>query len=186
MKRQIILRGILGIPVGITIGYLIAIVISFIWAEGYYAPCAPDLVEAMGNEINGVILQTLLSGLLGAGFAAGSVIWEIESWSIVKQTAVYFGIVSVIMMSVLDGAQHSRFYQLLWHFRPDLRGNLGDRVRDWQVYGEKNERGLIADEKRRGKGRGRMNGFSFGRLIPAIQIFRKPVPILMFGKKIPL
>lgn len=98
MKRQIILRGILGIPVGITIGYLIAIVISFIWAEGYYAPCAPDLVEAMGNEINGVILQTLLSGLLGAGFAAGSVIWEIESWSIVKQTAVYFGIVSVIMM----------------------------------------------------------------------------------------
>lgn len=98
MKKQMILRGILGIPVGITIGYLITIVISLIWADGYYVPCVPDLAETMGNEINGVILQTLLSGLLGAGFAAGSVIWEIESWGIVKQTAVYFGIASVIMM----------------------------------------------------------------------------------------
>lgn len=100
MKRQIILRGIFGIPVGITIGYLIGIVISFIWAEGYYVPCVPDLAEAMGNEINGVILQTLLSGLLGAGFAAGSVIWEIERWGIVKQTGVYFVIISVIMMPI--------------------------------------------------------------------------------------
>lgn len=34
------------------------------------------------------------------GFAASSVIWEMEDWGIVKQTGIYFGIVSVIMMPV--------------------------------------------------------------------------------------
>lgn len=54
----------------------------------------------MGNEINAVILQTVLCGLLGTGFAAVSVIWQIESWSIVKQTGIYFLIISIIMMPV--------------------------------------------------------------------------------------
>ncbi len=51
----------------------------------------------MGNEINAVIVQTILYGILGVGFAASSVIWEIDSWSIVKQTGIYFSIISVIM-----------------------------------------------------------------------------------------
>ena len=33
----------------------------------------------MGNEINAVIVQTILYGLLGVGFAASSVIWEMDS-----------------------------------------------------------------------------------------------------------
>lgn len=100
MKKQIILRGFLGFPIGIAIGYCITIVISLIWAEGYYAPCVPELVSAVGNEINGVIVQALLTGLLGVGFGACSVIWEIEQWGIMKQTGVYFGIVAVIMMPI--------------------------------------------------------------------------------------
>ncbi len=54
----------------------------------------------MGNEINAVIVQTILYGLLGVGFAASSVIWEIDSWSIVKQTGIYFSIISVIMLPI--------------------------------------------------------------------------------------
>ena len=100
MKRKIILRGISGFPLGITIGYIITIIISLIWADGYYTPCMPELSAIMGNEINAVILQTALCGLLGAGFAASSVIWEMENWSIVKQTGIYFLIISLIMMPV--------------------------------------------------------------------------------------
>ncbi|WP_434309336.1 DUF3021 domain-containing protein [Hominifimenecus sp. rT4P-3] len=100
MKKKLILRGILGFPLGITIGYCITILISLVWADGYYSPCVPELISVMGNEIYAVLFQALLSGLLGAGFGASSVIWEIESWSIVKQTGIYFGIVSVIMMPV--------------------------------------------------------------------------------------
>ncbi len=98
MKKKIILRGIFGIPIGLAINYLITIFISLIWANGYYSPCVPELITIMGNEINAVILQAVLSGVLGAGFAAGSVIWDIEHWSIVKQTGIYFIVISLIMM----------------------------------------------------------------------------------------
>ncbi len=100
MKKKIVLRSILGFPIGITIGYFIAILISLCSGNGEYVPCVPELVSVMGNEINAVILQALLCGLLGAGFAASSVIWEIENWSIMKQTGIYFIIISVIMLPI--------------------------------------------------------------------------------------
>jgi len=100
MKIKIILRSISGIPIGISIGYLISIIISLIWGKGYYSPCVPELITVMGNEINAVIIQTILCGILGAGFAASSLIWEIEAWNIVKQTGVYFLIISFLMMPV--------------------------------------------------------------------------------------
>lgn len=100
MKKKIVLRGILGFPLGVAAGYLITIIISLIWANGYYSPCVPELVAIMGSEIKAVSLQALLSGILGTGFAAISVIWEIENWSIVKQTGIYFIISSLIMLPI--------------------------------------------------------------------------------------
>lgn len=100
MKKKIMLRSALGFPIGITIGYFITIFISLGWADGYYSPCVPELITVMGNEINAVIFQALLCGLLGIGFAASSVIWEIEHWSLMKQTGIYFLIISIIMMPV--------------------------------------------------------------------------------------
>lgn len=100
MKKKIIKRSLLGLPLGITMGYLITILISLVWANGYYSPCVPELVSIMGNEINAVILQTVLCGILGTGFAASSVIWEMDNWSIVKQTGIYFSIISVIMLPI--------------------------------------------------------------------------------------
>lgn len=110
MKKKIILRGALGFPLGITIGYLITIIISLFFADGYYSPCVPELISMLGNEINAVMLQALLCGLLGTGFAACSVIWEIEHWSIAKQTGIYFSIICIIMLPiayVLHWMEHS-------------------------------------------------------------------------------
>lgn len=100
MKKQAFLRGLLGFPLGIAIGYIITIFISIGLGKGYYSPCIPGLVDAMGSEINAVILQTVLSGLLGSSFAACSVIWEIDDWSIAKQTFIYFMITAFVMMPI--------------------------------------------------------------------------------------
>lgn len=100
MGKKIILRSILGFPIGISIGYLITIFISLAFANGYYQPCVPQLISTMGNEINAIILQTLLCGLLGTGFAVSSIIWEIDNWSIIKQTGIYFIIISVTMLPI--------------------------------------------------------------------------------------
>ncbi|MCI8410246.1 MAG: DUF3021 domain-containing protein [Lachnospiraceae bacterium] len=98
MKKKIILRGTIGIPTGITIGYLITIFSSLVLGKGYYSPCVPELVSKMGNEINAVILQTILCALIGVVFGSGSVVWEMEHWSIAKQTGIYFLISSFVMM----------------------------------------------------------------------------------------
>lgn len=100
MKKKIVLRSMLGFPLGLAIGYVITIIISLIWADGYYAPCVPELAVIMGSEIKAVLIQSLLCGLLGSGFAAASVIWELDDWSLVKQTGIYFLIVSAIMMPI--------------------------------------------------------------------------------------
>ncbi|MBQ7774400.1 MAG: DUF3021 domain-containing protein [Lachnospiraceae bacterium] len=100
MKKQAILRGMIGIPVGISLGYIITILISLVHGEGYYAACVPALIEMAGSEINAVILQTILCGILGMTFAASSIIWELDHWSIAKQTGVYFLITAFVMLPI--------------------------------------------------------------------------------------
>ncbi len=100
MKKTLIIRGLFGIPVGIAISYLITILMSLIQGEGNYFPCVPDLITQMGSEMNAVLLQTLLSAILGAVCGASSVIWEMESWSLFKQTLLHFIILSASMLPV--------------------------------------------------------------------------------------
>ena len=100
MKKKIFLRGLSGIPTGLAIGYLITIITSLIWGNGYDFPCVPELAVMMGSEINAVLLQGFLCGVLGMGFAASSVIWDMEDWGLVKQTGIYFLIDSVTMMPI--------------------------------------------------------------------------------------
>ncbi len=100
MKKKITMRCILGFPIGIALGYIITIFSSLGWANGYYSPCVPELISVMGSEINAVILQTLLCGIIGSIFAASSVIWEIEHWSLVKQSGIYFLIILLTFIPI--------------------------------------------------------------------------------------
>lgn len=102
MKKKMILRavlrGALGAPIGLAIGYLLTILSSLCFADGYYAPCVPQLAAAMGSEIKAVLVQAALSALLGVSFSACSVIWDIEHWGLMKQTGAYFFINTLVMM----------------------------------------------------------------------------------------
>ena len=100
MKKKVLLRGLLGFPLGICLGYIITIVLSLVWGHGNFSPCVPALITTMGSEIGAVVLQAALSGILGAVFAMCSVIWEMEDWSIVRQTGTYFAITAVTMMPI--------------------------------------------------------------------------------------
>lgn len=100
MKKEIIRRIVVGLMTGIAVSYLITIGISISLCDGNYYPCVPSLVERFGSETTAVIVQTVLSALLGAGFAGSSLIWEKDDWSLLKQTGIYFAIVTVLMMTV--------------------------------------------------------------------------------------
>ena len=103
MKKKTIRRGLFGLPIGITIGFVITLIISACVGDGSFYPVTPELIGAMGNELNAVILQTVLCAIMGAGFAAASVIWELDSWSLAKQSGIYFltmGIFTAIFVVV--------------------------------------------------------------------------------------
>ena len=82
MKKKIIMRGLFGLPTGIAIGFVITLIISACIGNGSFYPVTPELIDTMGNELNAVILQTVLCAIMGVGFAAASVIWELDSWSL--------------------------------------------------------------------------------------------------------
>lgn len=100
MKKKIIMRGLLGLPTGIAIGFVITLIISACIGNGSFYPVTPELIDTMGNELNAVVLQTVLCAVMGVGFAAASVIWELDSWSLAKQSGIYFMIISVIMLPI--------------------------------------------------------------------------------------
>ncbi len=100
VMKKIISRGFLGIPLGITISNILALVISVIAGDGEYYPYVPALAVSVSGSLNAAVLQTVLSGVLGAVFGAASLIWEKESWSLVKQSAVYFFIVAAAMLPI--------------------------------------------------------------------------------------
>lgn len=130
MKKKIIMRSLLGFPLGIAMGYLITILISLCWANGYYSPCAPELISVMGNEINAVILQTVLCGILGTGFAASSVIWEMEHCKTDRNLFFnYFGNNAAnCLFCILDETWHSWIFNLFWDFYIHFCDNMDYKV----------------------------------------------------------
>ncbi len=100
VKLTAIGRGLLGIPLGIAIGFLMSLVASISIGHGVYYAAKPELIAEMGSEINAVLLQTGLSGLIGMAFSAASVIWQLEDWSLAKQTGIYFLITALVMLPI--------------------------------------------------------------------------------------
>lgn len=100
MKKKLIMRGLLGFPLGMAIGNVISITGSFFWGQGNYEPCVPQFVEAMGGEIYAVALQSFLCAILGVVFTMASVIWEMDEWNITQQTGLYFVITAATMMPI--------------------------------------------------------------------------------------
>lgn len=100
MKKEWIRRGLLGFPLGVALGFAISIGISAWIGDGSFYPVTPQLTEAMGSELNAVVVQTALCGVMGAGFALASVIWEMDCWSLAKQSGVYFAAACVLMLPI--------------------------------------------------------------------------------------
>lgn len=104
MKKKLIARGLLGFPIGIAIGFVITIIISACVGDGCFYPVTPELLDTAGSELSAVIVQTVLCGVMGTGFAMASLIWEIDSWSLAKQSGIYFAIACMIMLPIAYAA----------------------------------------------------------------------------------
>nr|WP_081693036.1 DUF3021 domain-containing protein [Bittarella massiliensis (ex Durand et al. 2017)] len=81
-------RAVVGFGWGVCISTAICYFISL--GVGEYWPVTPELLAAFGGDLLAAVgLQLLTSGLLGAVCAAISVFFEIERWSLARQTALH-------------------------------------------------------------------------------------------------
>ena len=90
MIKLALRRGFIGLPWGIAIAQIIALAVSIAAGTGEYYLVPPETAEYMGSELAAVTLQTCLCALLGFIWGMLSVIWQIETWSLLKQSLVFF------------------------------------------------------------------------------------------------
>lgn len=100
IKKEIVLRGFVGCMGGIVIAQLILIGISLVIGKGSFYSCVPDLIEEVGTEIGAVIVQTVLSALLGGVCGGASIIWDLDHWSLAKQSFLYFLLLACSMLPI--------------------------------------------------------------------------------------
>ena len=100
MKKKIIMRSLLGMPISVSVSLLITIIISYSIGDSNFHAVAPQLMEYCGNEINAVFWQFIFLLVYGAVWGGISVIWEMENWSILRQTATHFVICSVTTLPI--------------------------------------------------------------------------------------
>lgn len=96
MKKKILQYSLTGAPIGVLISLIITIAFSLCFGNGEYLPAPPELIAMCeGNETTAVIVQTVCSLIIGAIFGGAAVIWQIEKWSLLKQTLSHFAIITI-------------------------------------------------------------------------------------------
>lgn len=96
MKKKLLFRSLIGAPIGVLVSLIITIVFSLCLGHGEYFPAPHELIDwCGGNETTAVIVQMICSLFVGAVCAGSSVIWEIEKWSLLKQTLINFAVIAV-------------------------------------------------------------------------------------------
>lgn len=100
MKKKILLRSLLGAPIGVTISLIITVIVSLCLWTGEYYPVAQGLIEWCGSETTAVIVQLVCSLFIGAVSAASSVVFDMEKWNLLKQTLVHFAVLALPFFGV--------------------------------------------------------------------------------------
>lgn len=100
MLKNAVIRGLNSFMYAIAINVLLALVITAIVNEPGFVPLVPDYAAHFESEIIALLLQFILIGLTSAAFGAGSVLLEIEHWSLLKQSIIYFIVTTIIWVPV--------------------------------------------------------------------------------------
>ena len=97
--KKALLRGLVGIPIGVFINVTIMIMISLSLGKIVnYQTVISD------SSLIAFIINYIISILVGFAFALGSAIFEVERWSITKQTLIHFALTtSVFIPSAIIG-----------------------------------------------------------------------------------
>lgn len=101
--KRALLRGLIGIPIGVFINMSVMLMISLSLGKvvHYQTLISPDPLIAF-------LVNYLISIFVGFAFAFGSAIFEVEHWSITKQTFLHFILTTCVLFPSAVIAKWSR------------------------------------------------------------------------------
>ena len=117
MLKRTLRLAFTGFILGMAIGNIIAIVSSYA-AGGEVLAFSPELLEKTGSAAAALLLQTLLSGLMGAVSFGGVILYEIDSLPLPA--------VSIIHCAMILAVYYPIAFSLYW-LKPTVRdtGTMG-------------------------------------------------------------
>ena len=88
MMNKIIKRALMGFMYGVFIGQTIVLLESLFAGDGNYYALTTWLVDHTKSKLAAAFIQYLITGLIGTTFAAGTVIFEVQNWSLAAKTTI--------------------------------------------------------------------------------------------------
>ena len=88
MKRYLKI-GFNGAGIGIVVGYLMALIFSWVFGSSSFYASRPGVVDSFNNSLTAATVSTGLWALIGLVFGFGGLIFDQEQWSITKQTVIH-------------------------------------------------------------------------------------------------
>ncbi len=97
MAAKLFKRAACGFVLGMVVGALMVVGISFASGNGSLVLPA-KLLKITGSEAGALLAQMLASGAYGAIPMAGTLIYELDSWGLLKQAVVHYASYTVTFM----------------------------------------------------------------------------------------
>ena len=111
MLKRTLQLAFTGFILGMAIGNIIAIVSSYA-AGGEVLAFSPELLEKTGSAASALLLQTLLSGLMGAVSFGGVILYEIDSLPLPAVSIIHCAMILAVYFPIA--------FSLYW-LEPTLR-----------------------------------------------------------------
>ncbi len=99
MLKRTLKRAGIGFLLGIAIGNLIAFLFDSVFG-GSGPIVSQKALELFGGEVEALLIQSFLSGLIGFAGCAGMTFYEMEEWSLLRIMASHLGVVFAVFLPV--------------------------------------------------------------------------------------
>lgn len=91
LRKKAIGRAFMGFGLGAVICVMITTFFATYYAaDGNLYVCSQSFTERIGDPFRAFVLEILISGIYGAVIMGSTIVYEIESWSLVRVTVTHF------------------------------------------------------------------------------------------------
>ncbi|GAW64445.1 hypothetical protein FC65_GL001188 [Ligilactobacillus acidipiscis DSM 15836] len=90
MIRRILNHFFFGMPFGITYGLLVTLGYSYGRGDTFYQPAEARFAEHFSSNLDVLLISIILWALFGSLFSVTALVFEIERWSLARQTLTHF------------------------------------------------------------------------------------------------